>query len=574
MALVSKLVPKYNENEVSFISESGQARWNVYCKGTGLNRNAAPEITVNGTNNLSTYGRGLTLVVWDTNMAVQSTTVYDIYAYDSEQTRLANDLNALSGNKIFAMVSYDAINTNSNLNTAMTTKKSQLWNTKYADLRSQTGGVRYPYACIGTTRLGILKEQIWKDGASDPYAEFTMSFEDWDTIGNVGYGPIYSSVEEISGRGYPFFQTPNLLSYFSLQTNEVLRFSADVRTDNVGYNEGGYVVLWINDGAWTWGTNVSTVSNEYQRAQCEIAYNGSAGSLYCAVYYYNPNSGANGVGYAKNIQIQKVGFSTSPSTARSKMGPTVITSRKTLESPQKIDPGVADTYYNLWQSDRNLLRNVTTYSNQLTGAGTANETVRWFTYNLTSQNEKFIHWKTSTDASGENMYQSTGLVNIDHTKMYYGAVWYYTFFKTSGSNYIGTHTYDVNGNGTNTRSQGGGYNSTNPYFTYPGAGDIRKNRWNLVDCWFLPSTWSSAETSTFHSRYYQKTFRTYNNPTNYGNCELVWLTSSDAKVLLRFLDYYNGNYTTKTWWALPLLVEVSPMTISNYEFSSWHLKEV
>lgn len=575
MALVSKLVPKYLNNEVNYLSESGQARWNVYVRGTGLNNNAAPIITVNGANNLSTYGRGVTVVVWDTSMNVLSTTAYDIYAYDSEQTRLANDLNALSGNKIFAIVSYDAINTNSNLDAAMTTKKSQLWNTKYVNLRNLTSGVRYPYACIGTTRLGIVKEQIWKDGASDPYAEFTMSFENWDSIANVGYGPIVSYVSEISGRGYPFYNSGNIKNTFNLQTNEVLRFTADVRVDNVGLNEGAYIHLWIWDGAWTWA-NVSPamMTNEYQRAQVEIPYNGSAADLYCGVYYYNPNSGANGVGYAKNIQIQKVGFDPNPTNASSKMGSYVITSKKSLESPQKLDPGVSDTYYNLWQSDKNLLKNVTTYSNQLTGPGTANETVRWFDKNLTSQNEKFIHWKTSTDASGENMIQYTANVNIDHTKMYYGAVWYYTFFKSSGSNYIGTNTYDVNGNGTNTRSQGGGYNSTNPYFTYPGAGDIRKNRWNLVDCWFLPSTFSSAETSDFHSKYYQKTFKSYNNPTNYGNCELVWLTSSDSKVLLRFLDYYNGTNATKTWWALPMIVEVSPMTISNYEMSSWHFKEV
>lgn len=572
MALVSKLVPKYNENEVSFISESGQARWNVYCKGTGLNNNAAPEITVNGTNNLSTYGRGITLVVWDTSMVVQSTTVYDIYAYDSEQTRLANDLNALSGDKIFAMVSYDAIQTNSNLNTAMTTKKSQLWNTKYADLRTQTGGVRYPYACIGTTRLGILKEQIWKDGASDPYAQFTMSFEDWDTIGNVGYGPIYSSAEEKSGNSYPFFSSGDIKSLLNPSNGEYIRVSMDVRVDKDAYDAGAGSSPYIYDGAWTWANSATITSLDYKHVDLYIQYTTQA-TIYVSVYHM-PSNITTGLAYCKNVQVQKVGFSPQPSTARSKMGPYVITSRDTVESPQKINPKEPNTYYNLWQSDRNLLRNITTYSNQLTGPGTTNETVRWFDINLTSQNEKFIHWKTSTDSSGDSMYQSTGLVNIDHTKMYYGAVWYYTFFKTSGSNYIGTHTYDVNGNATNTRSQGGGYNSTNPYFTYPGAGDIRKNRWNLVDCWFLPSTWSSAETSTFHSRYYQKTFRTYNNPTNYGNCELVWLTSSDAKVLLRFLDYYNSTNTTKTWWALPLLVEVSPMTISNYEFSSWHLKEV
>lgn len=581
MALTSKLVPKYLQNEVNYLSESGQARWNIYVLGSGANNSTAPAITVNGTSNLSTYGRGVTVVVWDTSMAVLSTTVYDIYAYDSEQTRLATDLNALSGNKIFAIVSYDAINTNANLNAAMTTKRSQLWNTKYVALRNLTGGVRYPYACIGTTLLGIVSEQIWKDGGSDPRAIATWSFEDWDTAGNTGYGPIVSAVSEVSGRGYPFFNTGDVKNTLNPQTNEIIRFTAEVKTDNTGFNEGSHIYLWIWNNAWNWAAASGPFyTNEYVKAELEIAYNGSASEIICGIYYYNPNSGSNGIGYARNIQIQKVGYSTQPSTARSKMGPAVITSRKFIESPQKFDPRVPDTYWNLWSSGKNLLSGQT-YGDQLTGAGTSSETVRWFDRNLTTSAQKFLHWKTTTDTSGENMYSASGFVPVDHTKMYYGSVWMYNFNKTGGNNYVGTHTLNSGGSYINTRDQGGTYNAgTNPYFIYPGAGSIAKNKWNLVDCWFLPSTFTQAEATDFYNKYWQKTHSKYNNPGtgdpsgNSGNCPLVWMDSSVSQVLLRFLDYYNGTNVSKTWWALPMIVEVSPMTISNYEMSSWHLKEV
>lgn len=574
MGLTSSLIPVYLRNEVPVVSESGQARWNIYVKGTGLNNNAAPVITVNGVNNLSSYGRGITLVVWDTSMSVLSTTVYDIYGYDSEQTRLANDLNALSGNKIFAMVSYDAINTNATLDTAMTTKKSQLWNTKYPMLRALTSGVRYPYACIGTTRLGIVSEQIWKDGASDPQAILTWAFEDWDTAGNTGYGPIYSNVSEKSGNSYPFFSSGDIKSLLNPSNGEYIRVSMDVKVDKAAYDAGVGSAPYLYDAAWTWGTSDNITSLEYKHVDLYAQYSGQS-TIYVSVYHM-PSNITTGLAYCKNVQVQKVGYNPLPYTARSKMGPAVITSRKFVESPQKFAPGDPDTYWNLFNSSKNLLTGQT-YGDNLTGAGTFSETVRWFDRNLTTSAQKFLHWKTTTDTSGENMYSASNLVDVDHTKMYYGSVWMYNFFKSNGRNYIGTHTADVNSAYIATRDYAGTYNaSTNPYFAYPWHNNIQKNAWKLIDCWFLPSTFTQAEATDFYNKYYQKTHRVYNNidPSLEHNCGIVWMDSSVRKVLLRFLDYYNGTTTTKTWWALPMIVEVAPMTISNYEMSSWHLKEV
>lgn len=577
MALVSKLVPKYLQNEVNVLSESGQARWNVYVKGTGLNNNAAPVITVNGVSNLSGYGRGLTVVVWDTSMTVLSTTVYDIYALDSEQTRLANDLNALSGDKIFAMVSYDAINTNSNLNAAMTAKKSTLWNTKYPMLQALTGGVRYPYACIGTTRLGIISEQIWKDGASDPQAIATMSFENWDSIGNNGYGPVISKVSEVSGNSYPFFNA-EVKTALNPAAGEYIKFSCEVRCDKTASDAGIYPnpYIWHSTASSGWAGSVNSGSRtlEYQKIELLYATPADATAIYCSIYHMT--SGGAGTSFARNIQIQKVGFSPEPTTARSKMGPSVLTSRTLIESPQKFDPRQPDTYWNLWSSNKNLLSGQI-YSDQLAGSGTSSETVRWFNRDLTTTSQKFIHWKTSTDTSGSDMYSESGFVNVDHTKMYYGSVWMYTTLKTAGRNYIGTHTRNSAGTYINTRDYAGTYNaSTNPYFAFPAPTNIQQGRWKLIDCWFLPSTFTQAEATDFYNKYYQRTHRAYNNidPSQEHNCGIVWMDSDVSSVHLRFLDYYNSTNISKTWWALPMIVEVTPMTISNYEMSSWHFKEV
>lgn len=584
MALASKLVPKYLNNEVNYLSESGQARWNIYLKGTGLNNNAPPEITVNGVSHLSLYGRGLTMVVWDTSMNILSTTAYDIYGDDAARVSLATSLTSLTGDKIFALVSYDAIDTNSTLDAAMTTMKSQLWNTKYPLLRTLTGGVRFPYACIGTTRLGIVSEQMWADGASSPRATLTWAFENWNSAGNTGYGPIFSRVAETSGTGYPFFSTGDLKSFLNPAVGEHIRITAEVKLTKEAIDAGGFVGVYIYTSPWIWSNAVYSSSLEWQKIEFDTSFNSNYPNIYVAIYHMPSGQGL-GTSYCRNVQVQKVGFEPASSTVRSKMGPAVITSPKFIESTQKFNPGIPDTYYNLWNSDKNLLKNVTTYSNNLTGVGTTNETVRWFDKDLTSQNEKFIMWKTTSDTSGENMYQGSAAVQIDPTKMYYGAVWYRTFYKNTGHIYVGTHTYDSSDNMIGTRDQNGDYNDDNslglnPYFVYPYANNVTKNKWNLVDCWFLPSTFSQPEALDFYNKYWQKTYPKYNNPGtgnptgNNGNCQVVWLENNVNKVMLRFLDFYNGTDTTKTWWALPLLVEVTPMTISNYEMSSWHLKEV
>lgn len=574
MALVSSLIPKYLRNEVSSLSESGQARWNLYIKGTGLNNNATPVITVNGISNLSTYGRGLTLVVWNSSMNVQSTTAYDIYGDDAARTNLANALNALSGDKIFAMVSYDAINTNANLDAAMATKKSPLWNTKYPMLRSLTGGVRYPYACIGTTRLGIVLEQIWKDGASDPQAIITWSFEDWNTAGNTGYGPIYSRVQEVSGNGYPFFSSGDIKSFLNPSNGEYIRVSVDVKVNKDAYDAGAGCTPYIYDGAWTWATSATVTSVDYQHVDLYIQYTNQS-TIYVSVYHM-PSNITTGLAYCKNVQVQKVGYNPQPSTARSKIGPAIITSRKFVESPQKFTPSDPDTYWNLFSSSKNLLTGQT-YADNLTGSGTSSETVRWFNQNLTTSAQKFLHWKTTTDTSGENMYSASGFVSVDHSKVYYGSVWMYNFFKSAGRNYVGTHTLNASDAYINTRDYAGTYNAgTNPYFVYPGAGEIQKNAWKLIDCWFLPSSFTQAEATDFYNKYYQRTHRVYNNidPYQSHNCGIVWMDSNVRKIMLRFLDYYNSTSTTKTWWALPMIIEITPMTISNFEISSWHLKEI
>lgn len=579
----TNLVPKYRTNQSEFFSESGQARWTVQVRGTGLNNNAAPMIYVNEVNRLSTYGRGLTLVIFNTSMVPQSTTVYDVYGDDAARTNLATALdNIRANNSIFALVSYDAIGTNATLNTAMNNIGSQLWSQKFGSI----GQDRYPYAAIGRGNIGILSEQMWSPAGGAPYAQFTFTIEDINSMGSCGYGPVWSRSQVFSGNGYPFVMSPDLRTFLKVGTasttaaiTKQVRLTVDVKVDKAARDAGVSAdpYIWYSTSAGSWQGAVAASSNsiEYEKLELNLDIPSNATEVYVGVYHM-PSNITTGLAYAKNLQVQCVGTDSVPTTARSKMGPYVITSRNLLETPQSMYPGSADRYWNLWNSDQNLYRNVATYTNSLTGPGTANETVQWFDYNLTDQQQKFIHWKTSTDASGENMSYMGPFIDVDHTKMYYGCVWYYNFFKTSGRNYVGTNGRNSSNVDIALRDHTGSYAAgTNPYFVYPTAANIEKNKWNIADCWFLPSTFTQAEATDFYNKYWQKTFGYYNNRLpNDGNCQVVWMDSSVGKVLLRFLDYYNGTDTSKTWWALPMIVEVSPMAINNFEISSLKFEEV
>jgi len=117
----------------------------LYCKGTGMNRNANRLLTLNGNTVYNAGGRGLQLtVVRRSDLAVQSNVCYDIYGVADQRLKLANALNALNDSVIVVIASYDAIIIDATLATALG---------RCGGSGIQLNG-RYPYVLVGIPDIG------------------------------------------------------------------------------------------------------------------------------------------------------------------------------------------------------------------------------------------------------------------------------------------------------------------------------------------------------------------------------------------------------------------------------------
>lgn len=138
----------------------------LYCKGTGLNRNANRHLELNGVLVYNTGGRGLHLTVIKKNdLSVLSKLNYDVYGVATERTVLANALNALKDDVIVVITSYDAIVIDTTLANAL--------------IRCGGSGIllstRDPYALVGIPGIGKGNgiEVVQASSADAPYAEIT-----------------------------------------------------------------------------------------------------------------------------------------------------------------------------------------------------------------------------------------------------------------------------------------------------------------------------------------------------------------------------------------------------------------
>ncbi len=589
MSTKSVQLQKDGNLECKTLAESGEGRWTIYVRGTGLNHNASRILSVNGVDNYNTAsGRGMRLTIFNSSMVEQSDVTYDIYGVDADRTSLANALNAITDTQIFTMTSWDAIRSNSNLDTAMTSMRSVVWGAVGIP-------VRRPYVCVGTGKCGILAEQLWPDTATDPYAELEWTYEDVEAIGFEGYGEmLWSYPQEVSytGTGYGYLYSPNLVfTTLDLYDLEWVRVTFDIKIDLTrALVPGSYSTIFIwsaspTDG-WIRSTSYSSQSTEWESREllfqrndaADIAVSGDSnpGEWFIVGVYHYTNDKNDGTSYVRNIQVQRCGFAPTDSSLKVKIAPYVITSKKAVESPLSFNPADPDSYYKMFNSDRNLVRD-NTYTAILNGIGTSDETVNWFDYDLTASNQKMVMWKENTPSTaGANMYEDTALVAIDHLKYYYGAIWMYVHFKDrpAGSyNYFGTHGYNDTPTNIGIYYARTGANQTNPYFVYPQGQHLAADhlgRWLLVEGWFLPSYTDNTDGIYYDDNIANMEFGGVNsggyhidNDIKSGNILVARFRTDNTKTHLRWLDYYNDTYNSKTWWALPMLIEVTPMSISS-----------
>lgn len=97
------------ENRLKQYSNENAAKGEIYLRGTGLNRHAAPIIQINGQNVVPDNYRGLYLaVIRRSDLQVIFNQYYDTFGVTEGRKALANKLNTLNSDVLVALVSRDA----------------------------------------------------------------------------------------------------------------------------------------------------------------------------------------------------------------------------------------------------------------------------------------------------------------------------------------------------------------------------------------------------------------------------------------------------------------------------------
>ena len=160
------------ENRLKQYSNENNAKGEIYLRGTGLNRHAAPIIQINGQNIVPDNYRGLYLaVIRRSDLQVIFQQSYDTYGATEERKALADRLNTLNSDVLVTLVSRDVafvdpyILGTDELKNALIRCGANDDNSKYVS--------RKPYAFLGIPNIGKGNgiEVYTSDTGNAPYAE-------------------------------------------------------------------------------------------------------------------------------------------------------------------------------------------------------------------------------------------------------------------------------------------------------------------------------------------------------------------------------------------------------------------
>lgn len=595
---------RYRDLTVSNITESGAvapALLEVYGTSYNATDTGAGYIKYNtfGSNTQTTYtvnARGLTIIIFNAStMAPVHTESFDTYGTDARRTALASLLNQVHngdfGDVVYAIASFDATNSNGNLLAAMNTARAYHWSRKYKGSSPWNLGPyhRTPVAMIGCSSLGILKEVIHTNvtGTAPAYCSIAVP-EDFSTIGAEGYGPDFAEGARMneysitSGYGFAGYNFDwNASDWRNVKTGEWIRMTAEIKIDLARKESGGGVAAYLNEVDWTASSNGTYYYTEW--TQIERYFQKTAGAATLGVsMYHMPNSNDTGTSYARNIQVQKVGFNPLQSRTPS-LTFNNLNAREVHESPGPFNLTDPDTYWSVWNSSRNLTGRPNLADSRL-GSGFDTNSVQWFNRTLTNRNEYSIHEGKNFGTGDSNRYNDIPWVSIDPNKMYVGLIWQWCEEKGDGNNYFGCYTTGTDG--SSTKRAYDTYSTTNPYFMYPGAGAIEKKKWTLWSGFMLPHWMSDAEGLDFYNNHWCKWAGNYENASadnnqktagsrwsNGGNIRVGRFNPGDTSFRLRWLDYYNTAIHHKTWWALPMIMEIDPLNFKGENGFTWNIIE-
>lgn len=616
-----------NSNHLS--ETQGRSDAHIEVKGTSLNASDTGAGFVkyvegdgSSVTNITCNSRGLKLVIWDSEMNHESTAQYDVYGSDTARNNLATAINNLMTNtgsyenRYFALASYDAVGTNSTLASAMEDAGAWEWFNQGNTSNGPTH--RHPYAAIGHSSIGIIKEQMHTNtSGADPALLTYCPPKFYQLVGSEGYGePIVADLPMYAGNGYPFrtYHTTANWSDYNVGNGESVKLSGFLKADDAALDANAYVRIYIvgRNNAGSWGNSVSRTYQGNEFSRFELYYTADLVNYpkFSVHVYHFPNTITTGKAFAKGIQMQKVGYSGGANhgedyTSDSKdlhvnLGVNYLRASEIREAPWQI--GIISNpnyYYTAWESSANLLTTLNNGSppnlgDSRLGSGFDTNDVRFFDKTLTARNEYSIH-EGRNFTGDSNRYNQTSYIAIDHTKMYVACIWMNNLQKddTGGYNYFGCHTRNSSNGTTATLQAYSSGSTTNPYFFYPQGANIEKSKWSLLMGWMVPSNWTQAQGTTFYNKVWSKFGGHYengraggteltgssgpqavtgSNTSNGGNVRVGRWNTTDTQFHLRWLDYYNTSTVNggehKTWWALPAVFEIDP---AHFSFAHGHV---
>jgi len=538
--------------------------------------------------------RGLTLVIMEHNGTLIDSLCFDVYGNDNARNDLADALTGIMEGKygekvIFTLSSYDAIGSNATLAEAMRNVRAYHW--------FHFGGNgpthRHPYAAIGTSTLGIIKEVLHTntEGVAQSICSMHVS-GNWGAIGSEGYGMdlMYGAgMKEMSytGTGYSFNHGPHhtISSNGSGQIleQEYLRMRGQHKVSLDRKEAGGSVTSYIwsasDTNGWISSAQSSSTSIEWEEFEFYFKVQDISNRKYIRYgHYHMPNSIDVGTSYVRNVTIQKCGFDPNRDRSQTLKGHDSFDGKALVESTAAFGITNPDNYWTVFHSDRNLTGRPN-LGDSRTGSGFDTNNVVWFDRELTDRRHYSIH--EGKNFSGDsNRYNDIGYVNIDSDKMYAAMIWMNCLQKddTGGRNYVGTHTRNTSGSHVPTYAYSGTGNTTNPYCMYPAGQHIEKNKWSLCTYFFLPYWFTDTQGNEFYNDHWCRWAGNYENASadnnqrtagyrgaNGGNIRVSRFKQTDGSIHLRWLDYYNtasiNGGEHKTWWALPMIIEIDPMDL-------------
>ena len=135
----------------------------IYLRGTGMNRNANGIVRINGVDIVNGWWSGLRMLTFDRNTLEKKSDWIAVYANSSDQSTLANKLNALDDSVFVALVSCDALSFNPNVVNAL-----QAFGAKELP---PTFSARVPFVFFSYRGAPEALSMVSGTAATDPYAE-------------------------------------------------------------------------------------------------------------------------------------------------------------------------------------------------------------------------------------------------------------------------------------------------------------------------------------------------------------------------------------------------------------------